>query len=403
MIKRLRIKFVIINMVMMTIMLCIILGMVYNFTQNNLITENVSMMKTIAANPFRTGRPGEYSQDVNLPYFTLQIGHRGELISTGGGFYDLSDKEFLGELIAESLGTGKETGIVEDHNLRFYQTTNPAGTMLVFTDMSSEQSTLKNLLETSIFIGVLSFFGFLLISVFLSRWAIKPVEKAWVQQKQFVADASHELKTPLTVIMTNSELLQNPDYTDEDKEQFSKSIFTMARQMRYLVERMLELARADNQQKQLTMTPINFSKVIADAAISFEGVFFEKELSLASHIEPDLCVNGNVQALQQVIDILLDNARKYSCAGGETVVRLYSAGYNKCRLTVTNPGAPIAQEDLTNIFRRFYRVDKARSRDGSFGLGLPIAQNIIEQHHGKIWAESHDGFNTFCVELHKHI
>ena len=403
MIKRLRIKFVIINMVMMTVMLCVILGMLYNFTQNNLITENVSMMKTIAANPFRTGRPGEYSQDVNLPYFTLQIGHRGELISTGGGFYDLSDKEFLGELIAESLGTGKETGIVEDHNLRFYQTTNPAGTMLVFTDMSSEQSTLKNLLETSIFIGVLSFFGFLLISVLLSRWAIKPVEKAWVQQRQFVADASHELKTPLTVIMTNSELLQNPDYTDEDKEQFSKSIFTMARQMRYLVERMLELARADNQQKQLTMTPINFSKVIADAAISFEGVFFEKGLSLASHIEPELCVNGNVQALQQVIDILLDNARKYSYAGGETVVRLYSTGYNKCRLTVTNPGAPIAQEDLTNIFRRFYRVDKARSRDGSFGLGLPIAQNIIEQHHGKIWAESHNGFNIFSVELHKHI
>ena len=403
MIKRLRIKFVIINMVMMTVMLCVILGMLYNFTQNNLITENVSMMKTIAANPFRTGRPGEYSQDVNLPYFTLQIGHRGELISTGGGYFDLSDRELLEELIEESLGSGRQTGVVEEHNLRFYQATNPAGTVLVFTDMSSEQSTLKNLLETSIFIGVLSFFGFLLISVLLSRWAIKPVEKAWVQQRQFVADASHELKTPLTVIMTNSELLQNPDYTDEDKEQFSKSIFTMARQMRYLVERMLELARADNQQKQLTMTPINFSKVIADAAISFEGVFFEKGPSLASHIEPELCVNGNVQALQQVIDILLDNARKYSYAGGETVVRLYSTGYNKCRLTVTNPGAPIAQEDLTNIFRRFYRVDKARSRDGSFGLGLPIAQNIIEQHHGKIWAESHNGFNIFSVELHKHI
>jgi len=307
------------------------------------------------------------------------------------------------ELIEESLGSGQETGIIKAHNLRFYQTSNPAGTVLVFTDMSSEQSTLKNLLETSVFIGILSFFGFLGISIFLSRWAIKPVEKAWVQQKQFVADASHELKTPLTVIMTNSELLRNPDYSPEDKEQFSKSIFTMARQMRYLVERMLELARADNQQKQLTMTPVNFSKVIADAAISFEGVFFEKGLSLASHIEPDICVNGNVQALQQVIDILLDNARKYSSAGGETVIRLYSTGYNKCRLTVTNPGTPIAQEDLTNIFRRFYRVDKARSRDGSFGLGLPIAQNIIQQHHGKIWAESHYDSNTFSVELHKHI
>ena len=403
MIKKLRIKFVIINMVMMTVMLCVILGMLYNFTQNNLVTENVSMMKTIAANPFQMGLPGEYSSDVQLPYFSLQIGHRGELISTGGGYFDLSNTELLKELIERSLGSGRETGVVAEYNLRFYQTQNPAGTILVFTDMSSEQSTLSNLMETSIFIGILSLFGFLLISVFLSRWAIKPVEKAWVQQKQFVADASHELKTPLTVIMTNSELLQNPDYTPEDKEQFSKSIFAMARQMRYLVERMLELARADNQQKQLVMTPVNLSKVIADAAISFEGVFFEKGLSLDSRIEPGICVNGNVQALQQVMDILLDNARKYSYTAGETVVQLHSTGYNKCRLSVTNPGPEIAQEDLTNIFRRFYRVDKARSRDGSFGLGLPIAQNIIEQHHGKIWAESRSGYNTFNVELHKHL
>ena len=403
MIKRLRIKFVIINMVMMTAMLCVILGMLYNFTRNNLVTENVSMMKTIAANPFQMGRPGEYANDLQLPYFSLQIGHRGELISTGGGYFDLTDMDLLGELITDTLESGRETGVIKKHNLRFYQTTNPAGTVLVFTDMSSEQNTLEHLLKTSVFIGVLSCFGFLGISIFLSRWAIKPVEKAWVQQKQFIADASHELKTPLTVIMTNSELLQSADYSAEDKEQFSKSILSMARQMRYLVERMLELARADNQKKQFVMTPINLSKVIADAAISFEGVFFEKGLSLASHIEPDLCINGNVQALQQVVDILLDNARKYSLSGGETVIRLYSTGHNKCRLTVTNPGAPISQEDLTNIFRRFYRVDQARSRDGSFGLGLPIAQNIIQQHGGKIWAESQNGLNTFTAELHKHI
>jgi len=403
MIKKLRIKFVIINMVMMTIMLCVILGMLYNFTRNNLITENIGMMKTIAAKPFQMGRPGEHSSDLQLPYFSLQIGHRGELVSTGGGYFDLSDRELLIDLIEETLGSGQETGVIEEHNLRFYLTQNPAGTVLVFTDMSSEQKTLANLVETSVFIGILSVFGFLLISVILSRWAIKPVEKAWIQQKQFVADASHELKTPLTVIMTNSELLQNSDYTPEEKEQFSKSIFVMAQQMRYLVERMLELARADNQQKQLGMTPINFSKVIADAAISFEGVFFEKGLGLDSHIEPDLFVKGNVQSLQQVVDILLDNASKYSCAEGETVVQLYSTGHNKCRLTVTNPGPAIAQEDLINIFRRFYRADKARSRDGSFGLGLSIAQKNIEQHNGKIWAESRNGSNSFHVELHKHI
>lgn len=403
MIKKLRIKFVVTNMVMMTVMLCVMFSMLYNFTKNSLATESVSMMKSIAANPFQTGRPGEFSSDLQLPYFSLQIGLRGELLSTGGGYYDLSDVDMLGELIADTLNSGQETGVIKEHNLRFYQAQNPVGTVLVFADMSSEQNTLENLLKTSLFIGILSFGVLLLISIVLSRWSIKPVEKAWVQQKQFVADASHELKTPLTVIMTNSELLQNPDYTPEDKAQFSKSILAMARQMRYLVERMLELARADNQQKQLVMTPISFSKLISDAVISFEGVFFEKGLSLDSQIEPDICVNGNVQALQQVLDILLDNARKYSYAAGETVVQLRSTGYNKCRLSVTNPGPAISQEDLKNIFRRFYRVDSARSRDGSFGLGLPIAQNIIEQHHGRIWAESSNGSNTFIVELHKRV
>lgn len=403
MIKKLRIKFVVINMAMMSIMLCVILGLIYNFTANNLMTENISMMKTIAADPFQMGRPGEYSANLKLPYFSLQIGHRGELLSTGGGYYDLSDRELLIELIEDSLGTENETGIIKEHNLRFYRTTNAKGTVLVFTDMSSEQSTLKNLLQTSVFIGFLSFFGFLAISIFLSRWAVKPVEKAWTQQKQFIADASHELKTPLTVIMTNSELLQTPDYSEQDKVQFSQSIFTMAQQMRYLVERMLELARSDNQQRTPAMEPVDLSKLIADAAISFEGVFFEKGLSLSSSIEQNIRIQGNAQSLRQVVDILLDNAGKYSAPQGETMVRLYGVGHNRCRLSVSNPGQPITQEDLTNIFRRFYRVDKARNRDGSFGLGLPIAHNIIDQHHGKIWAESSNGINTFFVELHRHI
>ena len=177
----------------------------------------------------------------------------------------------------------------------------------------------------------------------------------------------------------------------------------MSRQMRSLMEKMLELTRSEAARSNLPMMALDLSRLTMDTALSFEGVFVEKSLSLEIQVEPDVAVWGNVQALQQVVDILLDNARKYSYAAGETVVQLYSTGYNKCRLSVTNPGPEIAQEDLTNIFRRFYRVDKARSRDGSFGLGLPIAQNIIEQHHGKIWADSRNGFNTFTVELHKHI
>lgn len=401
MIRKLQIKFVIINMTMVTIMLCVMFGLVYNSTKTNLENESISMMKTIGANPFQLGRPNEQSPDLRLPYFTLQLGLRGELVSTGGGYYDLSDKEFLKDLIDESVGSRRDTGIVEAHNLRFCRIATPRGTVLVFSDMSSENNTLDNLLKNSLLIGALSFLAFLAISIFLSRWAVKPVAAAWLQQKQFVADASHELKTPLTVIMTNAELLQSSEYDETERKTFSQSILLMGQQMKSLVENMLELAKSDAEQTKQKMKPVNLSKLILDTAISFEGVFIEKGLTVESSVEPGIIVRGNEQAMQQVVDILLDNAQKYSAPGGETSVRLYSSGQGKCQLKVSNPGAEIPPEDLKKIFQRFYRMDKARRRDGSFGLGLSIAESIVTQHGGRIWAESKDGTNTFIVELRK--
>ena len=175
----------------------------------------------------------------------------------------------------------------------------------------------------------------------------------------------------------------------------------MSQQMKLLVENMLELARSDAEQSRQQMQPVDFSKLVLDSAISFEGVFVENGLTLESSAESEITVQGNEQALQQVVDILLDNAQKYSYLGGQTMVRLYSVGTNKCQLKVSNPGAEIPAEDLKKIFQRFYRMDTARSRDGSFGLGLSIAESIVAQHKGKIWAESKDGFNTFFVEFYR--
>lgn len=388
-------------MAIVTVMLCIIFGLVYNTTKTNLEAQSISMMKTIAADPFRLGRPNEQSPDLRLPYFTLQLGIKGELISTGGGYYDLSDRDFLKDLIDESVGRRRETGIVEQHGLRFCRVSTPRGTVLVFSDMSSENNTLDHLVRNCLIIGILSFLGFLVVSIFLSRWAVKPVASAWQQQKQFVADASHELKTPLTVIMTNAELLQNDEYEEQERKNFSQSILTMSQQMKTLVEKLLELARSDAEQTKQQMKPVDLSKLILDTAISFEGVFIERGLTVESEVESGITVNGSEPMLQQIADILLDNAQKYSSPGGETTVRLYSSGYGKCRLTVSNPGKEIPPEDLKRIFQRFYRMDKARSRDGSFGLGLSIAESIVAQHKGSIWAESKDGMNTFVVELRK--
>ena len=400
MIRKLQIKFIMINMVMITAMLCVIFGLVYNFTRHNLERESISMMRSIATVPFRPTPPDRDSNDFKLPFFSIMINQKGELVSTHGGYYDLSDQALLQDLIAATTQESKDTGILPEYTLRFYRANTPRGTAIVFSDMSSETTTLNNLIRSSVLIGLFSFLVFLCISIFLSRWAVRPMSEAWTQQKQFVADASHELKTPLTVIMTNAELLQSDTYTQAEREGFSKGILLMSHQMRQLVENMLELARTDANQNKLHMQPVDLSRLILDTSISFEGVFVEKGLAVESDVEPGITVQGDEQALQQVVDILLDNAQKYSDPGGTTYVQLRS-NQGKCQIKVSNPGPELSPEERKKIFRRFYRMDKARSRSGSFGLGLSIAESIVSQHRGKIWAESKDGINTFIVELRK--
>jgi len=397
MIKKLRIKFVLINMTIIMVMLCIIFGFIYHFTRIKLESDSINMMRNIASHPFRLRMPNERPEDVRLPYFTLQIGSDGELIATGGGDFDLSDEEFLRDLFFAASTSPEHIGIVEDYNLRYCRVTTPVDQFIVFADISSELKTLHNLLGTCFAIGLSSFLVFLGISLLLARWAVKPVEQAWLQQRQFIADASHELKTPLTVIMTNAELMQNPDFDEESHAKFSSSILAMSHQMKGLVEQMLELARSDNATDKIMFSQVDFSKLVSDALLPFEPVFFEKGLRLTSQICEGIQVNGDAAKLHQVLDILLDNAQKYSHESGNTNVILKKHGKGHCVLTVSNEGDAISQEDLKNLFKRFYRADEARSQTGSFGLGLSIAESIIRQHKGKIWAESRNGINSFQV------
>lgn len=224
------------------------------------------------------------------------------------------------------------------------------------------------------------------------------VETAWKQQRQFVADASHELKTPLTVIMTNAELLNSPDFDQARRSQFAAHILTMSRQMRQLIEEMLDLARTDNGQGTLVFSPVDLSRLVNDAVLPFEPVFFERGLTLTADIQEHITVSGSQQHLRQITDILLDNAQKYSSPAGEVTVQLTRQG-GRCRLSVSNPGDALSKAERKDIFKRFYRTDEAHSQRGSYGLGLSIAANIAAMHRGKIWVESSNGRNIFHLEL----
>lgn len=399
MLRKLRVKFVLITMAVVTVMLCAIVTMIFHSTKLNLENNSNDFLQRIAESPMQPGRPDEWGKNAGISYFVLELDKNGGIFSVTGSYYDLSDGEFLQQIAREVSGTDRRTGELPEYHLRFQKGGMPGRQRLAFVDTFHEQAMLRSLLTSSLLIGLLCWLALLGVSILLARWAVKPVEKAWQQQRQFISDASHELKTPLTVIMTDAQMLQNADNTEEDKAFLFGNILTMSQQMRKLLEQMLELARADHMQTQISFSRVDLSALAEDAALLFEPVFFDRDMVLENEIQPGITVEGSEAQLRQVLEIFLDNAQKYAAPGGKTTVTLAKNGRNKCLLTVSNEGSPIPPEHLENLFKRFYRADQVRTRNGSFGLGLSIAQAIVQQHKGRIWAESADGMNSFSVEL----
>lgn len=398
MIRKLRIKFICVIMAIVMLLLGGILGVVIYFTGQSMEMQSISMMQRIAESPFQKGFPGRPSEEVRLPFFTVQLDPRGELLDAAGDYFDLSDRDSIQKIIDEALLSDRQSGKLDEQGLRYYKSPSPRGCTIVFSDTSTETATLKNMVYSclAIFLGAMVlFFG---ISVLLSRWVIKPVERAWEQQRQFVADASHELKTPLAVIMANAELMQSEDSGEREGKTFARNILSTTYQMRSLVENMLEMARVDNGSLNMKFEELDFSQLVEDAALSFRLLYEEKGLKLRCTTAENITLRGSEQHLYQLLDVLLDNALKYSASPGTVSVELTKSG-RVCTLAVVSPGEMIPKEELRNIFKRFYRLDKARAMNGSYGLGLSIAEAVVTAHKGKIWAESREGQNSFFAQF----
>lgn len=386
MIRSLRRKFIAMTMAIFTALLCVIFGLVIHFTGQTLRADSIRALHQAAQESIQPGVPGQLRQ----PCFLVRVTPWSQTVQNNGGF-DLSDTQMLADIMSQAAASEEELGVLEEYDLRFYRIQRPGELTLVFMDISGEKAALGNLTWTCVGIGMLSAALFWGISILLARWAVRPVERAWSEQRQFVADASHELKTPLTVILTNAELMQTqPD------PQYARSVLTMATRMRALVESLLELARVDNGAVRAAFADTDLSGLVEEELLPFEPVYFERGLELDYSVEPDLHIAGSPRHLRQVVSILLDNAVNHAPEGSSVRLRLRRQG-GTAQLTVTNPG-DLSREDCRKIFLRFYRVDAARS-GGGYGLGLPIAQGIVHSHGGKIGAESREGTVTLTVQL----
>lgn len=304
---------------------------------------------------------------------------------------------------AQVLASNVNHGELSDVGLFFEKRDTSNGTLIAYAD-TSVVSGWQQLAFNLMLVGVAVLVAFFLINLFFSWWALKPVDRAWRQQTQFVADASHELKTPLTVILANMAILRShPDSTVTEQSQWVESTQTEAERMQVLVNDMLEMARPENAAAaaaEATFEEIDFSDVVESEVLQFESVAFDRGVMLESQLEPEITLEGDAPRLQRMVSTLIDNACKYANDGGQVDVKL-SAEAGEIQLSVHNTGPEIPEDDLPYVFDRFYRADKARtSGAGGFGLGLAIAREIAREHGGDIVATSSaDEGTTFTVTL----
>lgn len=287
--------------------------------------------------------------------------------------------------ITEILEADTKTGRL--NNYQFYIMKKDNGTLMVFTDKSAENDMLKKLIRTTVMIGLISFVILSAAAFFLSVQIVKPLKTAFEKQKQFVSDASHELKTPVTVISANADVLS--DEIGDNK--WLNYIKSQTERMNVLVNDLLNLTRLENKSTDFIRTDFDASKAMINTVLPFECQAFESNKKFIVDIDDGIIVNGSEKHIKQMAAIFIDNALKYSNNGGTVRVTFKSSGDKKI-LSVFNTGSGVKAEDVEKIFERFYRSDESRNRStGGYGLGLAIARSIIDRHKFKIAIENHEG------------
>ena len=259
------------------------------------------------------------------------------------------------------------------------------------------ETTIKELKITimiSIIIGALGIIIIFVIAKKISTTIVQPVENTFEKQKQFISDASHELKTPLAVIEANADVLQ--DKVGENK--WITYIQNEVQSMNKLVNDLLVLARMENKNTSNNQK-FNISKEVEMSVSVFESMMYEKKITLETNINEGIDFNGDKEDIKHIISILIDNAIKHTEENGKIIVNTVKEK-NNIKIEVKNQGKPIPEEEIQKIFERFYRVDKARSRsEKRYGLGLSIAKGIVEKYKGTISVSCKDGFTSFIVRF----
>ncbi len=405
MLNKLKRKFITVNIVCVTVILTIVFGAVC-FVTFRTERENVFRGLRVSADMIVFSENQEESAsdtifDINEPSFptvTFFVDGSGNITETYAGKNETEASELLLEVAEDIIDNGKDEGILWEHSLIFVK--GKIGSES-FASIASLEVLTKNVRTVTRITGM-SLFGclvlFLILSYFLASVAIRPVKETWDGQKRFIEDASHDLKTPLTVILANTEIIKTRTKEDEETDKWLSSTKAEAERMRRLVDSMLELSSTEVSDDKIVLSDANLSEIAERTVLQMEPVAFEKNTIIKSTIAKNVNIKGNEDKLSRLLHILIDNGIKYSKPASSLFITL-SRGKRYARLSVVNEGTYLNEEDIPHLFERFYRGDKAR-RGGGFGLGLSIAKNLATSMGGSIKAENKEGVGaSFSVSF----
>lgn len=396
MIRKLQRKFVLITMLSVVGVLSLIITLINVMNYVNINREVDEITQMLADNNGRFPRP---EHNMNRParepemnmteetpyetrYFSVQFSKRGRIIWTNTGNVAAIRTDEANDYAMKAVDKGNEKGYLD--NYRYFIKNNKDGTLVVCVDCTNRLSAAEAFLKASIGIAVAGTVAVFLLVIIFSGKVMKPIAQSYEKQKEFITNSSHEIKTPLAVIMANTEVIE----MTSGESEWTSGIKKQVARLTSLTRNMTELARMDEEGIKIDKTVFNMSDAVIDVLSGFKVVASQADIDFEMNIEDNLMYNGNEKEIRQLVSILMDNAIKYST--GEIKVELKKLK-NRIKLRVYNTANNVNAKEVQHYFDRFYRADVSRSKEiEGFGIGLSIAGSIVELHNGKITAKTED-------------
>ena len=392
MIQKIKIRFIAVAMTALLVLLALIVSGMNIFNYNSIIRDADIKLELLSQNKGRFPEflpdrprplPSNMTQETpyELRYFSVLLTSDGKLVQTDTSRIKAIDSTSAVQYATKILKTGKKYGFLE--NYRFISVAEDNCLRILFLDCSREVFSFRLFLISSICMALVGYLFFFFVILFFSNRITNPITESYEKQKRFITDAGHEIKTPLAIIKADVDVLE----MEYGENEWLDGIQAQVKRLSDLTSDLVYLSRMEEAETQLQMIDFPFSDVVFETAQAFHAMAQAQEKTFRCHVEPMLSLNGNEKSIRQLVNILLDNAMKYTPKEG--FITLTAQMQNHCiQLSVINTTAnPIEKHQLSHIFDRFYRMDSSRSNEtGGYGIGLSVAKAIVTAHNGKITA-----------------